>query len=117
MDFNLAKGSYRHLIRNLSEGGAFIDSGVDIALGETIELMVFSMRRHQHCTVRGRVVRREPHGFAVHFVDPDAAQPAFLLPTASGTLHATARPRPRLRPGQSARVRGLIPECTATNPV
>lgn len=78
VDFNLAKGSYRHLIRNLSEGGAFIDSGVDIALGETIELMVFSMRRHQHCTVRGRVVRREPHGFAVQFVDPDDEQRAFL---------------------------------------
>ena len=78
VDFNLAKGSYRHLIRNLSEGGAFIESGVDIAVGEVIDLMVFSMKRHQHSTLRGRVVRRERLGFAVQFMNLDAEQLAFL---------------------------------------
>lgn len=78
VDFDLASGSYRHLIRNLSEGGAFIESDSELTLGETVELLLFSIRRHQHCTVRGRIVRRQEAGYGVQFVDLDEAQRAFL---------------------------------------
>ena len=78
VDFDLGRGSYRHLIRNLSQSGAFIETAAEIALGAEIDLMLFSMKRRQHCNVRGRIVRRDEGGFGVQFIALNDEQTAFL---------------------------------------
>ena len=78
VDFDWEHGSYRHLIRDMSEGGAFIESDAQVGIGEEIELVLYALTLQRHCSLRGRVIRREESGFAVEFRDLDDEKRQFI---------------------------------------
>jgi CheY-like chemotaxis protein/Tfp pilus assembly protein PilZ len=78
VDFDLRNAVYRHLIRDLSEGGAYIESDAPVTVGDEIELKLRALRPPRHCALRGRVVRREPGGFGIQFLDANEDKRAFL---------------------------------------
>lgn len=78
VDFDLENAAYHHLVRDLSEGGAFIESTAPVEVGEEIELTLRAFSPPQRCVLRCRIARREGRGFGVQFVNLDDAQRAFL---------------------------------------
>ena len=79
VDFDSAFGKLQHLIRDLSEGGAYIETGAKLELGSEFELNLYSMRKKQECRLRAQVVRRGSNGFGVRFLNLNEYQRTFIV--------------------------------------
>jgi len=61
---------YRHikgLVTNISRGGAFVETGSKISLGERINLVILGSTKHKDVRLRGWIVRWGPEGVGVSF--------------------------------------------------
>jgi Tfp pilus assembly protein PilZ len=60
-------------LRNLSMGGAFIETDHDEkpVVGQEIELTIPFRSRRNHLKITGEIVRIRPDGFGVRFIKPD----------------------------------------------
>lgn len=58
---------HKGLIKDLSSGGAFIETRSDFHLGTEIELVIAEGKVSEKTIVKGQVVRFSPKGFAVSF--------------------------------------------------
>ena len=79
VDFDLENVSYRFLIRDMSEGGAFIETKMKVTMGEEMVMELFSIRHKTHASIRCKIVRIVGDGFGVQFLDMDDEKRAFLL--------------------------------------
>jgi len=52
---------------NISRGGAFIETGSKISLGESINLVIHVSKNHKGVRLRGWIVRLGPEGVGVSF--------------------------------------------------
>ena len=69
-EYSVLEGSFRDIIKNIGAGGLFIRTDRKIAVGQPIltKFPLFNFdKTHQ---ASGRVVRRDPDGFAVTFTKP-----------------------------------------------
>jgi len=55
------------LATNISRGGAFIEIGSKISLGERINLVIHASKNHKGLRLRGWIVRLGPEGVGVSF--------------------------------------------------
>ncbi len=78
VDFQLDGTPHQHLIRDMSEGGAYIETDAPLVVGAQLELTLYSMRQKQECVIRSQVVRQGSNGFGIKFVNVDDAQRAFI---------------------------------------
>jgi hypothetical protein len=61
---------YQHVkgvATNISRGGAFIETGSKISLGESINLVIHESKNHKGVRLRGWIVRLGPEGVGVSF--------------------------------------------------
>jgi len=61
---------YQHakgLATNISRGGAFIETGSKISLGERINLVIHGSKNHKDVRLRSWIVRLGPEGVGVSF--------------------------------------------------
>lgn len=61
---------HKGFIRNISLGGAFIETGGDFLLGTEIDLVISQGNPKKNSKLKGKVVRFSPKGFAVSFAKP-----------------------------------------------
>jgi hypothetical protein len=54
-------------VTNISRGGAFVETGSKISLGERINLVIHGSKKHQDVRLRGWIVRWDPAGVGVSF--------------------------------------------------
>ena len=59
-------------LRNISSGGAYIETGGDFLLGTDVELVISESRAKKKSKLKGKVVRFSPGGFAVSFARSSA---------------------------------------------
>lgn len=67
IDYASGSRLFRDFIRNLSRGGAFIETREPFAVGQTITLTLDIPNSMDHFKVFGEIVRAEPPGIAVQF--------------------------------------------------
>jgi DNA-binding response OmpR family regulator len=74
VDYDINDWSYQNFVRNISLGGAYIETQDPISVGEIIQMNFSSANLRNHLTVNGKVVRRDANGFGVQFEDLDLKQ-------------------------------------------
>lgn len=67
VDYDINDWSCQNFVRNISLGGAYIETQDPIALGEIIQMNFSSANLRNHLSVSGKVVRRDANGFGVQF--------------------------------------------------
>lgn len=78
VDYNLGQLRYRQLIRNLSLGGAYIESEAAVEVGQQLELILSSLQGDQIITLQAHVVRLNETGFGIQFDELTKEQQAFF---------------------------------------
>jgi CheY-like chemotaxis protein len=74
VDYDINDWSCQNFVRNISLGGAYIETQDPITVGETIQLNFSSANLRNHLSVSGKVVRRDANGFGVQFETLDLQQ-------------------------------------------
>jgi DNA-binding response OmpR family regulator len=67
VDYDINDWSCQNFVRNISLGGAYIETNDPIAVGEVIQMNFSSANLRNHLSVSGKVVRRDANGFGVQF--------------------------------------------------
>jgi Tfp pilus assembly protein PilZ len=78
VDYNINDWTYQNFVRNISLGGAFIETGEDIPLGQRILMVLTHPEDKSECTVAGKVVRKEPTGIGIKFEELNDQQRALV---------------------------------------
>ena len=61
---------YRHfrgLATNISRGGAFVETGRKISLGQRVNLIIYGSKNNKGVRLKGWIVRLDPDGVGVSF--------------------------------------------------
>jgi hypothetical protein len=69
-EYIVKEGTYRDVIKSIGAGGLFVRTSRKIALGQSIRLEFPLFQFDQTVRVTGKVIRRDPGGFAVLFNEP-----------------------------------------------
>jgi hypothetical protein len=70
VEYSVLEGDFRDKIKNIGAGGLFIRTDRKIAVGQPILTKFPLFNFDKIIQVYGRVVRRDPDGFAVTFTKP-----------------------------------------------
>ena len=66
-EYKVTEGTFRDIIKNIGAGGLFVQTDRKIATGQPITIE-FPLFQFDHTIqAAGRIVRNDPHGFAVTF--------------------------------------------------
>ena len=68
--YTVVEGTFRDIIKNIGAGGLFIRTDRRIAVGQPISIEFPLFQFENIIKVTGRVVRKDPMGFAVTFNRP-----------------------------------------------
>ena len=74
VDYDINDWSCQNLVRNISLGGAYIETQDPITVGEIIQMNFSSANLRNHLSVSAKVVRRDANGFGVQFETLDRQQ-------------------------------------------
>jgi hypothetical protein len=82
--------TYKHrhvkgLVTNISRGGAFIETGSKISLGERINLVIHGSKNHKDVRLRGWIVRLGSEGVGVSFDRRSGPERRFDLDRRTGS--------------------------------
>lgn len=69
-EYSVLEGTFREVIKNISAGGLSVRTNRKIAVGQPISIKFPLFQFDNILQVSGRVVRRDPNGFAVTFSEP-----------------------------------------------
>lgn len=69
VEYRLHDVNYHCYMRDLSEGGAYLETDQPVEVTQQISLFLFSPMLEKSCTIEGTVVRRDKHGVGVRFED------------------------------------------------
>ncbi|MFV0436282.1 MAG: DUF4388 domain-containing protein [Desulfopila sp.] len=67
IDYDVGNTTRHCLLKNISQGGAYIETSHDLAIGETITLSLNSPVLNSSCTIEAKVVRRDLGGIGIKF--------------------------------------------------
>lgn len=69
-EYTVKEGTHRDVIKNIGAGGLFIRTSRKVAQGQFIALEFPLLQFDTLVRVTGKVIRRDPDGFAVLFDEP-----------------------------------------------
>ena len=69
VDYDISDWTYQCYMRDISEGGAYIETEQPIKVGQRLIMSLSSPVLERTCAVKGTVVRRDPGGIGVRFDD------------------------------------------------
>ncbi len=67
VDYDISDWTYQCNLRDISEGGAYIETEQPITVGQRLIVSLHSPVLEQTCAINGTVVRRDPQGIGVRF--------------------------------------------------
>lgn len=67
VDYDISDWTYQCYMRDISEGGAYIETEQSIKVGQRLIMSLSSPVLEQSCAIQGTVVRRDPMGIGVRF--------------------------------------------------
>lgn len=67
VDFDIGDWSYEGEITNISMGGVYIETHHPVTVGSEIMMALTSLDDWRHCTIKGKVVRRDAKGVGISF--------------------------------------------------
>ena len=69
VDYDISDWTYQCYMRDISEGGAYIETEQSIKVGQRLIMSLSSPVLESTCAINGTVVRRDPNGIGVRFED------------------------------------------------
>ena len=69
VDYDISDWTYQCYMRDISEGGAYIETEQSIKVGQRLVMSLSSPVLERSCAINGTVVRRDPKGIGVRFDD------------------------------------------------
>lgn len=69
VDYDISDWTYQCYMRDVSEGGAYIETEQPIKVGQRLTMSLSSPVLEHTCAINGTVVRRDPKGIGVRFED------------------------------------------------
>jgi CheY-like chemotaxis protein len=69
VDYDISDWTYQCYMRDISEGGAYIETEQSIKVGQRLIMSLSSPVLESTCAISGTVVRRDPKGIGVRFDD------------------------------------------------
>ncbi|MBC2711389.1 MAG: PilZ domain-containing protein [Desulfosarcina sp.] len=69
VDYDISDWTYQCYMRDISEGGAYIETEQPIKVGQRLIMSLSSPVLERTCAINGTVVRRDPKGIGVRFED------------------------------------------------
>ncbi len=79
VDYDTRDGSFRNTVKDISVGGAFIETQEAFAVGQEIDLYLTSPINQVSCMVAARVVRRDQNGIGIRFENLTRRQQGIIL--------------------------------------
>lgn len=67
VEYRIEDARYQCYMRDLSEGGAYIETEQPVGMGQELVLTLYSSMLERSCDIGGKVVRRDAGGIGVHF--------------------------------------------------
>ena len=67
VDYDISDWTYQCYMRDISEGGAYIETEQSIKVGQRLTMSLTSPVLERTCAIKGTVVRRDPKGIGVRF--------------------------------------------------
>jgi CheY-like chemotaxis protein/Tfp pilus assembly protein PilZ len=67
VDYDISDWTYQCYMRDISEGGAYIETEQPIKVGQRLTISLASPVLERTCAINGTVVRRDPKGIGVRF--------------------------------------------------
>ena len=67
LDYTSAAGAYRDFVKNISEGGIFIETRNPLSVGEEISMTLLDSKHKKRLKIQGEIVRMEREGIGVKF--------------------------------------------------
>ncbi len=67
VDYDISDWTYQCYMRDISEGGAYIETEQPIKVGQRLIITISSPVLERSCAVNGTVVRRDPGGIGIRF--------------------------------------------------
>lgn len=67
VEYTIGDLTYQCYMRDLSEGGAYLETEQQVKVGQHIEMTLFSPMLEQSCSIKGVVVRRDAKGLGIQF--------------------------------------------------
>lgn len=67
VDYDISDWTYQCYMRDISEGGAYIETEQPVKVGQRLIMSLSSPVLERTCAVHGTVVRRDPNGIGVRF--------------------------------------------------
>jgi len=67
VDYDISDWTYQCYLRDISEGGAYIETEQPVQVGQKLIVSVSSPVLERSCAIHATVVRRDPHGIGVRF--------------------------------------------------
>jgi CheY-like chemotaxis protein/Tfp pilus assembly protein PilZ len=67
VDYDISDWTYQCYMRDISEGGAYIETEQPIKVGQRLTMSLTSPVLERTCAINGTVVRRDPKGIGVRF--------------------------------------------------
>jgi len=86
IDYDLANWTYQCFLRDISVGGAYIETEKSIKLGQKIDLTLSSPGIKSRCTISGQVVRRDKKGIGVRFDEVSREQKQVIETLIKGSI-------------------------------
>ncbi len=84
VDYDMSDWTYQCFLRDISVGGAYIETGKPIKVGQTVALTLSCPGIEPGCTIKGQVVRRDEKGIGLQFPALDAGQETIIQALISG---------------------------------
>ena len=92
--FTYKNQHYKGLVTNISRGGAFIETGKGLLLGEIIYLVVLKRKSHKDLRLKGWIVRLSPNGIGVSFERRSGVERRYDLDRRTGLDRRSRSKRP-----------------------
>lgn len=84
VDYDISDWTYQCFLKDISEGGAYIETSHPIKAGQNIMLTLCSPIRNHNCIIKGEVVRKDDDGIGVRFDSLDPEHQQVILDLSAG---------------------------------
>jgi DNA-binding NarL/FixJ family response regulator len=93
VDYNISDWTYQCFLRDISLGGAYIETEQPIKVGQEIILTLTSPELERRCAIIGQVVRRDKKGIGVEFERVSSRQKEVIQALAKGSFKSSSDKR------------------------
>lgn len=91
LDYDIKKMTRQCFLRDISQGGAYIETDQELAIGKTITLVLTSPELKNNCSIEATVVRKDLRGAGFRFLANNSQQQLVIKAMINSSLKARHR--------------------------